>query len=624
MASHAGVFYFDGREASGDIPGLVAGLRPMAPDGVTSYSANGIAMAHGAMHVWSRDASARQPLRSARGLVMTWDGRLDNRDDLMLRLGGRLQGDASDAAIALAAFERWDNDGLRSLVGEWSLAVWDPANRTVHLARDYMGIRPLYYCIGAHALMWSSSLGELALRSGRADDFDEVFVARFMALRFSTEVTPYRGIRGVPTATWVSVSADGREGRRRYWSLAPGLVRYRDARQYDEQLRSLWMDAVGARLQVAGTAWAELSGGLDSSAVVCMADELVRARRVPAHTIAPISFVALHSPEADERRFIAEVEKHTDTASAIVAAEECLDVCGPDWWVSPVAPQGVQVACAQTVRQHGGRLILSGRMGDAVMGCEPDNSIAVFDDVCRGDVIATAVKLRQWSRACRKPFVHIALALVREVLRSQAGRTELHSAGMGLLTTRLALKLPQQRAPQVADHVVRLAHRRIAVPILGYALDARLEVPAESCGVTYAFPFAHRPLVEFVTAIPSEELSAPGQTRALMRRALAGVVPDRILRRLSKGYYPPAALRAMRARLASMPTVGRLEIVQRGWVDASRLSASIRRLFDSGADAAEDVQLAMRLEDWLKSRDRRGPAGTPQRKEVTNHAVFIA
>jgi asparagine synthase (glutamine-hydrolysing) len=160
--------------------------------------------------------------------------------------------------------------------------------------------------------------------------------------------------------------------------------------------------------------------------------------------------------------------------------------------------------------------------------------------------------------------------------------------------------------------------------VLGYCNDARLQPQSDVADVIYTYPFAHRPLVEFVLAIPAEELSAPGATRSLMRRAFDGLVPSRILRRQSKGYYPPAVMRATRRRLATLPAVEQLQIVQRGWIDAARLGEAIRMQTDGGGHAGGNVQLALLLEEWLLSRDRRAPAVMPTRREVKTNGVLIA
>jgi asparagine synthase (glutamine-hydrolysing) len=142
--------------------------------------------------------------------------------------------------------------------------------------------------------------------------------------------------------------------------------------------------------------------------------------------------------------------------------------------------------------------------------------------------------------------------------------------------------------------------------------------------VTYAYPFTHRPLVEFMMAIPGEELSAPGDMRSLMRRAFAGFVPARILGRISKGYYPPSAVRAIRPLAASLFPVERLQVVQRGRIDPQGLAEAAPGIVDGDARASTEVRRATRLEQWLASRDRRAPAVIPRRKEVKSHEVFNA
>ena len=361
MGAQSGIFYFDMRPTGDAVQRLIDGLEPISPDGVTGHAEDGLAMAYGACDVWRGECGARQPYRSAAGFVMTWDGRLDNRQDLQCRLSTTR---ANDVDLALESFERRGSGALRDLVGDWATAIWDPSTRTIHLARDYMGPRPLYYLWTPEWLAWSTCLGELALRCGRDEAISDEFIAAFIARRTSVEVTPYDGIRAVPAATCVSFSADGHERRQRFWNLEPAVTRYRDGRQYEDHLRSLWVDAVGSRIPTTRTVWAELSGGLDSSSVVCMADTLMRSGRAPGTRLRAISHATLESPEGDERRFIADVEAQIGVRSAIVGVEQhqtCRDATRD--WITPFALQGVGLACAQRIRSEGGRVVLSGRTG---------------------------------------------------------------------------------------------------------------------------------------------------------------------------------------------------------------------------------------------------------------------
>lgn len=547
-------------------------------------------------------------------LSIGWDGRLDNRDDILLRLPAA-SARMSDPDLALASFERWGIAGLRSLIGDWSLAIEDAERRVVYLARDYMGARPLYYCAADQGVLWSRDLGELVDRCGRQDALNDLFAARFMSLHPLPGITPYEGVHAVAPGTCVSIDAAGNETHGRFWTIAAGEIRYRDPVAYEEHLRALWREAVGARLRVDGTAWAELSGGLDSSAVVCMADRLIRRSRVQARGLRLVSHATLESPEGDERRFIAEVERQVGVRSEIVGVEAVQSLTDPGLaWVTPYALQGVGLETVRRVRTGGGHVVLSGRLGDAVMGCQPDNSEAVLDDLARADVLSALRNMRAWSRATHKPFVEIAYRLFGPETRTT-------DTGAALLTPPLReMLLDTATTDRDAGDVPR-SKRTLAGLIRGYS-TGRLDVPHLPPDVVYTYPFAHRPLVEFVLAIPAGELSAPGTTRSLMRRACADLLPPRILNRQSKGYYPPAAFRAARRFVASIAPVDRLEVVQRGWIDADRLRLALRTLTGGGGETGGDIHRVLRLERWLQARRER--SAIPRRKEVNSHAVLKA
>jgi hypothetical protein len=362
-----------------------------------------------------------------------------------------------------------------------------------------------------------------------------------------------------------------------------------------------------------------------------MADALIKERRVAATAIQPLSHVTLESPEGDERTFIAEVEAQIGVRSVVLGAEahEGLPVDDGDW-ATPLAPSGVELASMRHVQRHGGRVVLSGRLGDVVMGCWPDNSVAVLDDLAAGHLFTGLANMRAWSRACRKPFVEIAAGLVTEALGALLADTgdrspsDVQQAGVDLLTPTLGSLAQPAAASAVASPRPSLSKRWLANAVLGYSNDARLEPRSEIPDIVYTYPFAHRPLVEFVLSIPGGELSAPGVTRSLMRRAFRGLVPDRVLRRVSKGHYSPAVMRAIRPRLASLASVDQLAVVRRGWIDRRRLDAQIRLLSGGGSRAAGELQRVLCLEDWLILRDRRAPAAIRQREEVTTNGVLIA
>src|SRR5581483_2195975 len=147
MAAQAGIYYSDSRPVSRDTLSALSRLNVrLGPDRTGVYVADGIAMLSFAQHFDRLSTFEKQPVHSADGSVMTWDGRLDNRDDFIVRLQAGLNDDYSDARLMAHAIQKWHDLALAEAIGDWSLACWNGRQREVVLARDYAGNRPLYYC----------------------------------------------------------------------------------------------------------------------------------------------------------------------------------------------------------------------------------------------------------------------------------------------------------------------------------------------------------------------------------------------------------------------------------------------------------------------------------------------
>src|SRR5882724_6513568 len=147
MSVQAGMLNFDGRPADPTFVGnLSAAIEQYGPDGDGTTHIDGpLGMTYRAFHTTPESRLERQPHRSARGIVITWDGRLDNRDELIPQVWDELTDKQTDVAIVMAAYERWGTDCFRKLIGDWALSVWNPHDQAVVLARDYVGVRHLYY-----------------------------------------------------------------------------------------------------------------------------------------------------------------------------------------------------------------------------------------------------------------------------------------------------------------------------------------------------------------------------------------------------------------------------------------------------------------------------------------------
>src|SRR5580698_5593787 len=189
-----------------------------------------------------------QSIQTEGSRVLFWDGRVDNRSDLFVLLKDYLRGDWSNPALALAAYKPWGTSGFVHLIGDWSVVIQDDTDRLTVLASDFAGVRPLYYSATSGQVLWSSHLQSLVDSTG-ISELDEEYLGAFLLYGGCPNRTPYKGIYSVPAGHSVCISSTGTKISR-FWSLpVRDEVRYQSAHRYEEELRTLFREAVSVRLQ---------------------------------------------------------------------------------------------------------------------------------------------------------------------------------------------------------------------------------------------------------------------------------------------------------------------------------------------------------------------------------------
>jgi asparagine synthase (glutamine-hydrolysing) len=550
--------------------------------------------------------------------VLHWDGRLDNRDDLLLRLGDTLQGDTSNEAIARAVYERWGTDGLVHLIGDWSLVIRDRVNRLTVLASDFAGVRPLYYHIQAGGVLWSSQLQSL-VEATKISDLDEQYIAGFLSFGGYPNHTPYKGIYSVPPGHAVCVSVD-KTSIRRFWELPVGdVIRYRSEHQYEEQLRTLFREAVAVRLQTESPVVVELSGGLDSSSVICMANHLLRSGAVSTPRLNSVSFVWRNS--LDEP-FIREVESHCGIDGVHISTHDVPLVTEAqvgDAMPEPAQPLRVSVAAA--AQRLGAKTILTGQNGDLVTGNWFDDSLQVAGSLRRFRFGRAWEEALDWSKILRRPIYDILWRAFQSALPPMLAPAALYATADGSYAPRNVetsllsdfcyrtgfsepVRFFSNRWMQAAPE------RRKYFYNLSLTLETRtLQVPEALQHLDYTHPFGHRPLVEFLMTIPAEVLCRPGEPRRLMRSAFAGLWPRKLRDRRSKGSFSAPWQDALPQLARVLLHAKQLHLAERGVVDHTNVRSRLERLCH-GLDCNEyQLRQIILLELWLRSRENVGLGG---------------
>src|SRR6266478_5580898 len=315
MSVQFGRWNFDGQPSDPDyIEKVSMTLAPYGPDGDRSYTRGGVTMLYRAFHTTKESHDETQPDVSPSGTAITWDGRLDNRTQLITELQNTLTINSTDVSIVAAAYEKWGEKCFSKLIGDWALSIWNPLQRTLILAKDFVGTRHLYYSFDDNRVTWCTILDPLVRFAGKKFAICEEYIAGWLTNQFpAAHITPYVGVQAVPPSSSVLLRPS-RHGTKhtitKYWDFDPdNSIRYRTDAEYQEHFRSVFATAVQRRLRSDRPVLAELSGGMDSCSIVCMADTIIARGEAEAPRLDTISWYNDANPDLDERPYFTKVEQ---------------------------------------------------------------------------------------------------------------------------------------------------------------------------------------------------------------------------------------------------------------------------------------------------------------------------
>jgi len=449
--------------------------------------------------------NAFSPQPERRGpLTMVCDARIDE--------GGSI----------LDAYEKWGEACVDHLIGDFSFAIWDASRGRLFCARDFMGIRQLYYARVANELIVASSIGPIVRHPGISDALEESSVARFLiggTSEFPVD-TFYPQIRRLPpahTLTW-----DGEQlSIRRYWSLLlDGSIRYRDRRDYIAHFRETFDRAVADRMRGTEGAAAMMSGGLDSTSISVTAQ---RALTTPLHAYTT-SFATMLDDE--EASWAARVADAGGMIHRVIAGDDCelfedeTSYRRAEPFEDPLA--SVFLNLTRDASQHA-PVMLAGEGGDVLFY----TSHGYFPGLLRrGRLIqfGTDVASYTW-RNHRLPPLNLR-AEVRKWLGAKPRRAVFPPWIREDVVRRFSLREQFQAESAIgALHPVRPEAHRILMQPFWQRLFETWDPGETGIPIRLVYPYFDQRLIELLFAFPPMPWFAD---KYLLREAMRGRLPDAV------------------------------------------------------------------------------------------------
>lgn len=548
------------------------------------------------------------PIAGPSGNVVSFDGRLDNFCELAAQLDVAAES-ASDSMLVLKAFERWGDGCFRKFTGDWAAVLWSECEDALYLARDHAGTRTLYYRVNADGVQWATYI-DTFFAEDQSPPLSEEYIAAYLAMRQIRELTPYKDIFAVPPGSFL-IFRRGRIAVHRHWCpFGESELDYKSDQQYDEEFLARFRLAVARRAEVSPRIIAELSGGMDSNSIICMSDQIRRERNPASPLLDTVSYYDDADPSLDERRYfsITEAKRGKTGIHLNTTFSERTFLPHDSRQGSYLFPGADSLSIVREGRFHdriwssGYRVILSGIGGDELLGGVPDPYPELSGYLMAG---AWGELVRQgigWSLVNRDPLAETLILAIRHTMRSYAGRQQGASAPPWI--SRGMHELLREKTPEVSwrerlrHHTPRQLHNECTWWAIMETLPHRF--PRILSRPEYRFPCLDKDLVEYLSRVPRHQLVRPGRRRAMMRRALAGIMPNEILERKQKAFQersPLTALQDARGNVDALFRDSRLE--QAGWI---QLDAFRRELDEACAGSTMYLRSLMNtiaLELWL-------------------------
>jgi asparagine synthase (glutamine-hydrolysing) len=619
-------------------------LRHRGPDGEGLFVDGPVGLGHRRLAIVDV-AGGHQPMANEDESVwIVFNGEIYNHAVLRpgLEARGHRYRTRSDTETVLHLYEEEGERCVERLQGMFAFAVWDRARDRLLLARDRLGIKPLYYAGTDHELLFASEIKAILAAGSIRPALNQLILPEFLATRFvSGEETFFRGVRKLLPGRTLSWSLGEGLRERRYWRL-PSVTDDSSAtlEQRATEVRSRLGAAVRSHLMSDVPLGLFLSGGLDSSGLAALMAPLVRE---PIRTFA----VGFEDPEANELVYarLAARAVGAEHREVVVSPRDFFQTLPRLVWHEdePIAfPSSVPLYFVSRLAREHVKVVLTGEGADELFLGYPWYRVTAWNErlgQAYWALLPRSLRRRVGASLGRLPR-RIHRYANRSFLALEAGPRALFLENFAAFPTALQQRVLADPGALLARdpyaEALRCYHeapagtleRMGAADVQTYLIELLMRQDAMSmaASIESRVPYLDHELVEHVVAIPGRYKISGRHTKVVLRRALRDLVPPEILTRRKMGFPVPLS-RWFRGPF--WPVIEEFVLaprtVARGLFDPSALRRLVEEHRRAATEHADRLWLLVNLEIWQRifvdGEDPRGIATGAGRRAATSRGV---
>lgn len=537
------------------IKGMTDAMSHRGPDADCFFAEGPVALGHRRLSIIDLSTAANQPFRDVSDrYVMVFNGEMYNYQEVRAMLPDYPFHTTSDTEVLIAAYAKWGAECIQYFRGMYAFVVWDRQEKEVFMARDRMGVKPLYYFVDGNLLLFGSEIRSILSTGLVKKEIDTGALMDYFSYQsVSYPDTLIRGIRQLEAGSWMKIKG-GRTTSKRYWDVAGNPVDFdfSDGARVKKRIRDLLLQSVERRLIADVPVGAFLSGGIDSSAVVGLMAEASPAR--------PNTFnISFEEKEYDESQYAELIAKKFNTnhtrlllkpATFLDELQNALDALD-----TPSGDGVNSYVVSKAIRRSGMTVALSGVGGDELFAGYP-----FFDQYLKMKKMGWLWKMPAGLRRSAAGLlfgkgsskqqrigellsmedctIANAYPIFRQIL-SPGSIRDLTSLmpGEGAITS---VQRELNGRMELLEGLPLLSQVSVA-EYLGYTQHTLLKDTDQmsmAASLEVREPFFDQDLVEFVLAIP-DKLKEPTYPKSLLVESLRPLLPDEIVFRKKQGFLFP-------------------------------------------------------------------------------------